>query len=73
MSTILADIDAFAERYGLSDSQIGRKALNDTKAIGQIRNGRRVWPETEQRIRDFMAAYAESFEEIERVKGASCA
>ena len=32
-------------------------ALNDRPFVGQLENGRRVWPETEAKVRNFMAAY----------------
>ena len=41
----------------LSDSAFGRQALNDWKLIRQLRAGRRLWPDTEGRVRTFMAGY----------------
>ena len=35
----------------------GRKALNDPHLVADIRKGRRLWPETESKVRAFMAAY----------------
>lgn len=62
MSNIIADIDAFIQVHGLSESQFGTLALNDKNLIAQLRGDgrsrpRRLWPETEARVRRFMATY----------------
>lgn len=54
---ILPDIEAFLRRTNLSETYFGRQAANDWKLISQLRKGRRLWPQTEQRIRDFMDSY----------------
>lgn len=54
---LLTDIDAFLRVHKLSDSAFGRQALNDWKLIRQLRAGRRLWPDTEGRVRTFMAGY----------------
>jgi hypothetical protein len=54
---LLTDIDAFLRVHKLSDSAFGRHALNDWKLIRQLRAGRRLWPDTEGRVRGFMASY----------------
>ncbi len=54
---LLTDIDAFLRVHKLSDSAFGRQALNDWKLIRQLRAGRRLWPDTEDRVRGFMASY----------------
>ncbi len=54
---LLTDIDAFLRVHKLSDSAFGRQALNDWKLIRQLRAGRRLWPDTEGRVRTFMASY----------------
>jgi hypothetical protein len=57
MQTLIAAIAAFRQQHGLSKSSFGLLALNDKALVSQIENGRRVWPETEQKIRSFMAEY----------------
>lgn len=54
---LLTDIDAFLRVHKLSDSAFGRQALNDWKLIRQLRAGRRLWPDTEYRVRTFMSGY----------------
>jgi hypothetical protein len=59
---LLADILAFIETHRMAESTFGRDALGDWRFIAELRgdNGkrpRRVWPETEQKVRTFMATY----------------
>lgn len=57
MTDLIHDIEAFCERQNLSPWQFGILALNDKPFVKQIREGRRVWPGTEAKIRHFMATY----------------
>ena len=54
---LLNDTDAFLRIHKLSDSAFGRQAVNDWKLIRQLRAGRRLWPDTEGRVRTFMVTY----------------
>lgn len=54
---LLQDIEAFMERARVSATALGQQALGDRHFVRQLRNGRRVWPETEQKVREFMAAF----------------
>lgn len=56
--TLLSEIELFMDAHGLSHWQFGQKALGDKHFVRQIRGGRRVWPETEQKVRNFMVTYA---------------
>ncbi len=42
---------------GLSATAFGDLYANDRHLVRQLRNGRRLWPETEAKIRKFMAEY----------------
>jgi len=59
----LADaIEAFLAQHEMSPVTFGREALNDPHFVRDIRGEgrsrpRRVWPETEARVRHFMATY----------------
>ncbi|OGT54689.1 MAG: hypothetical protein A3E01_10075 [Gammaproteobacteria bacterium RIFCSPHIGHO2_12_FULL_63_22] len=57
--SLLDEIDAFLSRPGVSltETAFGLRAVNDGKFIGEIRKGRRVWPETAARVRKFIAGY----------------
>lgn len=56
--SIIADIERFLAETGMKESTFGRGAVKDWKLIGDIRKGRRLWPDTETRIRSFMDSYA---------------
>lgn len=62
MSDLIHDIAAFCETHGLSDSQFGVLALNDKNLVPDLRGEgrtrpRRLWPETEAKVRRAMATY----------------
>lgn len=54
MSKILTDIDAFIAETGLSEHRVGILLANNGRLIPRLRRGGRVWPETEQAIREAM-------------------
>lgn len=59
---LLADIEAFIATHQMAESTFGREAVNDWKFISDLRGGedrkpRRLWPETEAKVRRFMATY----------------
>lgn len=57
MADLIHDIDTFCQRHEMSPWQFGVLALNDKPFVKQVRDGRRVWPETEAKVRAFMASY----------------
>jgi len=57
MKTLLDDIESFITRHGVAESAFGRKAVNDWRLVRSLRDGRRVWPETEIKVRSFMEAF----------------
>lgn len=62
MADLLTDIAAFIDQHQLSESQFGVLALNDKNLIPQLKGDgnkrpRRLWPETEAKVREKMAAY----------------
>jgi hypothetical protein len=59
---LLADIEAFLETHKMAESTFGREAVNDWRFVGDLRGvdgkrPRRVWPETEAKVRHFMVTY----------------
>lgn len=56
MSTLLLDIEAFLTETGMGASYFGKRAVRNSELVDRLRAGRRVWPETERAVRDFMAA-----------------
>lgn len=57
MSTILTEIEAFCEAHKMPPTTFGALAMNDKPFVDQLRKGRRTWPETEAKVRRFMATY----------------
>jgi hypothetical protein len=57
MSTLLTDIEAFLDAHSIKPTRFGDDALGDRHFVRQLRGGRRVWPETEAKVRRFMAIY----------------
>lgn len=57
MEQLIADIDAFCIAHNVSPTELGLGALNDRPFVAQLKAGRRVWPETEGKVRRFMEEY----------------
>jgi hypothetical protein len=55
MTTLLSDIEAFLEAHQMAATKFGEAAMGDRHLVRQMRTGRRVWPETEAKLRAFMA------------------
>lgn len=54
--SLLAEIEAFLSDTGMGVSYFGKRAAGNSEVVARLRNGGRIWPETEQRIRAFIAA-----------------
>lgn len=61
MSTLLEDVELFIVTHGITERKFGEDALNDKNFIPQLRGDkgrpRRLYPETEAKVRRFMATY----------------
>lgn len=62
MTNLIQDIEAFCTTHEMSKSQFGVMALNDKNLVPQLRGEsgkrpRRLWPETEAKVRREMATY----------------
>jgi hypothetical protein len=57
MTNIVSEIDEFLASTGMKPTAFGDRVMRDRHLVRQLRNGRRIWPETEQKIRIFMAEY----------------
>jgi len=55
--TLLGSISDFCRRTGMAESTFGRRAVNDGKFVGRLRDGARVTPETLQRVNQFMVKH----------------
>lgn len=52
--TLLREIDAFLTESGMGESYFGKVATGNSEVVSRLRDGRRVWPETEAKIRSFI-------------------
>lgn len=61
---LLEEIEDFISlhRADLTDTGFGLAAVNDGKFVAQLRGGRRVWPETAEKVRAFIRDYPASAE-----------
>lgn len=50
-------IEAFVEAHDMPAATFGRLAMRDPHFVRDVRNGRRVWPETDAKVRAFIAEY----------------
>jgi hypothetical protein len=58
MPNLLSDIEAFLAKTGMSATSFGDRSTKDRHLVRQMRFGRRVWPETEDKVRTFMREYS---------------
>jgi hypothetical protein len=61
--SLLTDVERFIKTANMAESAFGRGAVNDWKFVRGLRGGRRVWPETEAKVRAFMANHAAPVEQ----------
>lgn len=52
---LLSEIDRFLADAGISEHRFGILAASNGRLVERLRNGGRIWPETEQRVRTFMS------------------
>lgn len=56
-TVLLKGIDAYLRANpGITETTLGRLAVNDGKFVARLRKGGRCWPETEALVNSFMAA-----------------
>ena len=55
-NVLLAEIESYLSHSGEAASTFGFKAVNDGKFVARLRSGARAWPETVQRVRDYIAS-----------------
>ena len=58
-SPLVSEIEAFLKATGMGASYFGKKATGNSEVVHRLRLGRRCWPETARKIRDFIAEAAE--------------
>lgn len=55
--SLLSDVESFLRAHSMKPTTFGVLALKDRHFVRQLRKGRRCWPETEAKVRQFMVTY----------------
>mgnify|MGYP001223027956 CR=1 FL=1 len=53
---LLAEIEQFLAAERIGEHRFGILAVNNGRLVERLRSGGRIWPDTEQRVRHFMAS-----------------
>jgi len=64
---LIQEIDRFLAEFPLSEHRFGFLAANNGRLVERLRKNRRIWPDTEQRVRKFMIE-RRKMEEMKREK-----
>lgn len=51
---LLSEIDAFLAETGMGESYFGKAAAGNSELVSRLRGGKRIWPETEAKVRSFI-------------------
>lgn len=54
-SSLITEIEDFLAETGMGASYFGRVAAGNSELVPRLRARRRVWPETERKVRAFIA------------------
>lgn len=55
---ILTAVEAFLAETGMSPTRFGKSAMGDPRFVPGLRAGRRLWPETEAKVRQFLQEHS---------------
>lgn len=55
-NSLIEEIDAFLAETRMGASYFGKQATGNSELVSRLRAGRRVWPETEKAVREFIKA-----------------
>ena len=53
-AALLSEIEDFISETGIGESYFGKAASGNSELVKRIRDGKRVWPETIEKVRAFM-------------------
>ena len=53
--SLIEEIETFLRESGMGASYFGKLATGNSELVARLKQGRRVWPETEQKVREFIA------------------
>jgi len=54
---LLDEIETFLSESKMSASYFGKVSINNSELVKRLRKGGRIWPDTEMKIRLFMAIH----------------
>ena len=57
---LLSEIKNYLALTGMSPTYFGRRSVNNCRLVERLEGGKRVWPDTELRVRAYMLAHAPS-------------
>ena len=63
---LLDEIEAFLAETQMGPSYFGKQAVRNSEIVSRLRNGGRIWPETEAQLRAFMLAARRAAKEAEK-------
>jgi hypothetical protein len=66
---LIDEIDAFLAEFGISEYHFGRLAANNGRLVERLRGKGRIWPDTEENVRKFIASERQRRRERARRKG----
>lgn len=67
MSThLLSEIEQFLREVPMSEFRFGLRAAKNGRLVERLRDGRRVWPETDSQVRAFIIAERQKLSRMER-------
>lgn len=52
---LLTEIRAFLALSGMGETYFGKAAVGNSELVKRLEKGRRVWPDTEEKVRAFIA------------------
>lgn len=52
---LLSEIELFLSLTNMGSSYFGKKSVGNSEIVSRLRRGGRLWPETIERLRDFMS------------------
>jgi hypothetical protein len=55
---ILNAVEAFLAETGMTKTRFGKDAVGDPRFVPGLRDGRRLWPETEAKVRKFIREHS---------------
>jgi len=55
---LLRDVNIFLNLTGMKPTNLGKAALNDPALYFKLKRGRRLYEETEERLRRYMEVYS---------------